>query len=83
MNSLLVAVLSCTLPRAHRAAEGSEKPGHATYIDGKMLSVTKYIEFKFGLYKHMNRRRAPLVRSLFVLTIEMADIPSVASLMRT
>ena len=58
--------------------------GHATYIDGKMLSVTNInIEFKFGLYKHVNRRRAPLMRSRFVLTIEMADIPSVASLMRT
>ena len=36
--------------------------GHATYIDGKMLSFTKInIEFKFGLYiyKHVNRRRVP------------------------
>jgi len=30
---------------------------HATFIDGKMLSVTKInIEFKFYWYKHMNHR---------------------------
>ena len=45
--------MSCTkgaseLPKAAR--------GHATYIDGKVLLN---IEFKFGLYKHVNRRSAP------------------------
>ena len=53
--------------------------GHATFVDGKMLSVTS-IEFKFYWYKHVNRRRVPLMWSLTAKWFfEMAGIPSAAT----
>ena len=52
--------------------------GHATFVDGKMLSVTKY-RIQIYWYKHVNRRRAPLMRSLTAKWFfEMAGIPSAA-----
>ena len=53
----------------------SSRRGHATFVDGKMLSVTKY-RIQMYWYKHVNRRRAPLMRSLTFF--EMAGIPSAA-----
>jgi len=52
--------------------------GHATFIDGEMLSVTKY-RIQIYWYKHVNRRRAPLMRLLTAKWFfEMAGIPSSA-----
>ena len=54
--------------------------GHATFVDGKMLSVTKIYRIQIYWYKHVNRRRAPLMRSLNTAKwfFEMAGIPSAA-----
>ena len=52
--------------------------GHATFVDGKMLSVTKY-RIQIYWYKHVTRRCAPLMRSLTAKWFfEMAGIPSAA-----
>ena len=49
---------------------------HATFVDGKMLSATKY-RIQIYWYKHVNRRRMPLMRSLTAKWFfEMVGIPS-------
>ena len=66
-----------------RCGQGRIEPpkaarGHATFVDGKMLSVTKY-RIQIYWYKHVNFRRAPLMRSLTAKWFfEMAGIPSAA-----
>jgi len=50
--------------------------GHATFVDSKMLSVTKY-RIQILVVKACDRRRTPLMRSLTSKWFfEMAGIPS-------